>query len=342
MTGSFLSHDRLPGALVLTALLGIAPVGMAAQELPSASDVLAEAGYSADQRSQVLAGKFVSGDVHESSDREIALSLAFLIRGPDTRLVKEFISDRMEHLDPSVTASGQIRGKGSLGDFQALRLKDKSEVNSLLDAEPGEAVNFSAQELARFREVRLGGDADPRDAVQQLLRQLLLTRYREYRAGGLDAIAPYDRGDGNLVKPGQELASATRAPGPLEPYESRIFQALLGYPKTRSEEMTERFYWSRYDLDDQPTFVLTQLLAMKAGKQRALVERQYYVSRSYNSEQAVLSVWPVKEGTLVLYVNRISTDRAAGIGSSVRHSLGRKMMRDKLEALYRKLQSYGA
>jgi len=41
-------------------------------------------------------------------------------------------------------------------------------------------------------------------------------------------------------------------------------------------------------------------------------------------------------------VNRISTDRAAGIGSSVRHNLGRKMMRDKLEALYRKLQSYGA
>lgn len=313
-----------------------------AGDASSASSILARAGYTEEQCSRVLAGKFVSGDIPESAQREIGLSLAFLIRAPEERLVRDFLADRMEHLDPSVVASGEIHGMGSLKEFDGLVLAEDSESTFLLEAEPGEDANFSTEEFAQFEKIRLNDPGNAREAAQQALRRMMLSRHRAYRTGGLESIAPYDRGDGKFEHPGHELARATRAHGPLDAYGDALFATLLDYPKAQHEDLEDRFYWSRYELDEfdsRPTFVLTHLMDFRNSNERALVERQYYVSQGYNTEQGVLTFWPVKEGTLVLYVNRTSTDRVAGFGSGFRHNLGRKLMRKKLESLYKKLGS---
>src|SRR4029453_18873112 len=49
--------------------------------------------------------------------------------------------------------------------------------------------------------------------VEQQLRILFLGRQQGYRAGGLTAIAPYDRGDGRLGQPGGEVGGATTSAG---------------------------------------------------------------------------------------------------------------------------------
>ncbi len=48
---------------------------------------------------------------------------------------------------------------------------------------------------------------------------------------------------------------------------------------------------------------------------------------------------PVEKGTLVVYLNRTSTDQVAGFGSSTKRALGSKIMTSRLEDLFHKLKS---
>ena len=65
-------------------------------------------------------------------------------------------------------------------------------------------------------------------------------------------------------------------------------------------------------------------------------QRQYYVSTTYNAEQAVVGFLPVQEGTVVAYINHTFTDQVAGFGGSVKRGVGRKMMASKLKESFDK------
>ena len=67
-------------------------------------------------------------------------------------------------------------------------------------------------------------------------------------------------------------------------------------------------------------------------------QRQFYVSASYNTEQAVAGFVPVPEGTLVVYANRTSTDQVAGFGGGTKKAMGKKLMASQLQGLYEKLR----
>ncbi len=66
------------------------------------------------------------------------------------------------------------------------------------------------------------------------------------------------------------------------------------------------------------------------------MQRHYYVSTGYNVEQAIAGFLPVKEGTLVIYTNRTTTDQLAGLGSSTKRTIGRKIMAGELKKLFEK------
>lgn len=61
-----------------------------------------------------------------------------------------------------------------------------------------------------------------------------------------------------------------------------------------------------------------------------IVSRQFYVGHSYNSSHVVAGGMPYKEGTLVFYSTRSSTDQVAGMGSSLKHSKGREQMKKEM------------
>ena len=67
-----------------------------------------------------------------------------------------------------------------------------------------------------------------------------------------------------------------------------------------------------------------------------VVNRQYYVANTYNVMQAVVGFLPVKEGTLVVYVNHLSTDQVAGFGGSAKRKIGGKVMAKKIKELFEK------
>ncbi len=62
------------------------------------------------------------------------------------------------------------------------------------------------------------------------------------------------------------------------------------------------------------------------------------MSGAYNSEQAVAAFLPVQEGTLVVYINRTSTDQVTGFGGGAKRSIGAKLLTSQLEDLFGKLR----
>jgi hypothetical protein len=61
-----------------------------------------------------------------------------------------------------------------------------------------------------------------------------------------------------------------------------------------------------------------------------MLSRQFYVGHSYNSAQLILGALPFKEGTLVFYRQRTSTDQLAGLGSRLKRNIGRRQMKQQM------------
>ena len=117
------------------------------------------------------------------------------------------------------------------------------------------------------------------------------------------------------------------------------YQLLLDYPAAKPPGTEETFRWSQFMANGAPTIALTHGLYVPDGDAWVVVQRQYYVSGGYNSEQAIGALLPMKTGTLVIYTNRTSTDQVTGFGGGTKRSIGSKLLASQLEALYEKIQA---
>lgn len=309
---------------------------------PAAQDVLAGMPFSAAERQHILSGDMVATAAKESSERELAVAMAFLLHQPPSDLVVQFRAASELKTDPIISSYGEITGAGAPADFKDLALVPDREQVALhyLDAKPGADWNLDTAEIAAFAALKaqnLGGtDVVPR--VEAELHRMLSARYTAYRAGGLSAIAPYDRG-GSKRRPGEELLQATQAAALVAQCAPALQQVLLMYPQAKSAQLEEHFFWINFKIDEQPTIVLSHRLAQQLDDGGYLVaDRHYYVSRSHNTVQVIGGLLPVNEGTIVFWINRTSTDQAAGFASLLKHAIGDRIMAKQMSDTFAKLR----
>ena len=307
-------------------LLWFAP---AASAQPTAEQVLTDAGLSADAKQKVLNGEFYSGDLSALSDKDLSVSLAFMVKAAPADLMGQIMAGNFVTADSQVQAYGKFNGAGSLGDLSGLQVSSGA-AQSLMGAQAGSSLNLSTAEIAAFAALQGG----TQQAVQQQLQNMLLARFQAYQTSGLPGIVPYDRGGGSTASPGNELREASQGAAGLQKYLPAFQAALLGYPQATVPGMQQNFYWLNYNIDGTPTFVLTHVMAAADGAARAVVQRQYYVSTGYNCEQAIAGFLPVQGGTVVVYANHTFTDQVAGFGGSMKRSIGRRMMASKLKQMF--------
>jgi len=308
---------------------------------PSVDEVLAAADFSAADKQRILNGEFVGGDLKAVSDRDLSLSMGFLVKTSPDDLAKKVLAGSLSKADPQLTARGDITGDGSLQDFAGIQLVPggATVANAYIDASGGDKFNLSSEEIAAFNALK--GQADPVKAVEQQLRAMLFARYKAYRASGLPGIAPYDRGGGKKADAAGDLKKASEAPI-LKKYFPAVQAMLVGYPKAMAPGVSENFFWVNNKIDDQPTYALTHIMVASEGTTRIVIQRQYYASRSYNVEQAIAGFFPEPQGTLVVYANHTFTDQVGGFGSSAKQSIGRRLMGSTLKELFEKQRAAAA
>jgi len=330
--------------LLLGGVAGFAPHGWAeAAEAEAARAALEKISLPAGDVGKVLSGKFVEASLAPSSERELSIALAFLVDTAPAALVTDLDHALAITDDPDTLSFAEIDPKHPERALGKVNLTEAA-ARRWLAATAGEAINLSAHEFGKIASLReqLQGKTAIREPVTAAVREILLARYRRYRDEGLAGIAPYDRGDGTVIDAGGELRKASLAARTIGLFRPNFYELLLDYPKFRPAGFEESFFWIHYRAHGEPAFMLTHRLSVPSDPEAGSVQRQFYVSRSYNVEQSLSTLLSVREGTLVVYTNRTSTDQVTGFGAAARRSIGRKLLASQLEGLYTRVRADAA
>jgi len=173
------------------------------------------------------------------------------------------------------------------------------------------------------------GDPAAAEAVNAAYRQVLAGRTQAYLERGLDGIAAYDRG-GDTSSAADDLRAAAEASKLVQQAVPDLYEAFVAYPGDAVDGVEQEFYWTKQLADDRPVYLLTHRMLQRKPDVLVLLSRDFYVGHSFNDSQAAAGALPVNDGVVIFYANRTASDQVAGFMSSMRHSIGRGMMRDSL------------
>ena len=319
---------RFSTSLALTTIAALGwPLGAPAIDTKAALDKL---GFPANAEARVRAGDFLETSLPASSERDLNIGIAFLLKKPPQEVARQLREGMLlQKVDPDTIAYGKLEGEGTNAQLQALKLTP-AQVQAYSTAKPGAALNLSSEEIAT-----LGSGSQDAAAIQGKVLELLLARYRAYRAKGLAGIAPYARG-GPLGDAAGDLTATNRIVRSSGLLPMAFYELLEGYPKGVTADLDELFYWSQFKAHGEDTIALVHSLVGTFAGTLVGVQRQYYVSTGFNVEQAIAGFQPDPAGTLVIYTNHTSTDQLAGFGSGAKRSIGRRLMAGQLKTLFEK------
>jgi hypothetical protein len=317
--------------LVTTALvamyLSLGPA--AAAETISADAVADGLGFSSEQHAKLQAGEIVSAEIEETTEKQLAVALALKVPATLEDVAASVAKGTTLEANKAIRAYGEIDpAQVSEGAFAGITL-DAGEVERLLEVEPGSEFNLSSAEIAIFQD--LAQQQATADAVNAAWRQVLAGRLQAYLDGGLNGIAPYDRG-GDSSSAAEDLKAAAEGSKLVQQAVPDLYQAFLAYPDQAVPDVEHQFFWTEQVADDRPVYILTHRMTQQRPDLLVVLSRDFYVSHSFNASQGAAGALPVEGGVVIFYANRTSSDQVAGFMSGMRHEIGRGMMRDSLVA----------
>lgn len=332
----FTNKFAIPLALAL-GLSGIIPVYAA--NLPDSPELIRQLGIPAEKLANLEHGETVSFEIQEDSKKELAAGVVMYIPATPSKVI-EFVRTRnLAAIDTDVSANGVIptnSGADALKGF-GFTSKQSKEATNFLEADAGEEFNLSTQELKAIKSIKAADEKASREAASQGYRNILMQRLDAYRKNGLKGIAAYSR-NGAAANPAEELRNATVNNQILTNYFPDLHSAWLNYPAALPKGAEEQFLWLNRKIENRPTPILEHRIMLTAAHGAVILSRQFYVGHSYNSSQLTIGCLPYKDGSLIFYANRTSTDQVAGMGSSLKHSIGREQMRDEIINRLKKLR----
>ena len=320
--------------LMLTASLLICQPVLA-QETPSPEQVLQNFGISTSRIPQLEQGEIVSFEVSETSQKELAIGVAMIIPVPLPKIVDYIKRGNLSMTEGDIIATGALPANADANSLKKFGFSEKQldEAKAFLNAEAGSEFNLSEEELNSLKNLQTGlEDADNKTLLKtanKTYREFLLQRLQAYRKNGLSGIAAYKRDDG-VADPAAELRTDAVNSKAWSHYFPELQQTWLNYPAALPANTSEQFVWLNRRVEDRPTPILTHRIIATGETGGLIVSRQFYVGHSYNSSHVVAGGLPYKEGTLVFYSTRSSTDQVAGMGSGLKHSIGREQMKKEM------------
>ena len=282
---------------------------------------------------KIKSGEIVAPEVSDSGDKELAVRLVMLVKASPDQL-KEFITaDNLMGKDPTFAASGQLSPDAP--KFEPIKLTP-DEAMDYLGAEPGNDFNFHTDDYAKLKAAKktVKDDSQAPAVAAKVLAEILTQRFQAYRQAGIGAVAPYARGDGKFSEPGDELLNAMLASPVLQNAAPDAFVAFRDFPGGPSDGVLHEFFWSQQKVEDKPAFILSHRMTYPMKNGVIYLDRQYFVSRTYNSMLTGTGCGQLAEGTIIYYVNRTSTDQVAGFMQETKHNIGRKQMREELIKMF--------
>ncbi|MDD5268596.1 MAG: hypothetical protein PHO08_15955 [Methylococcales bacterium] len=300
---------------------------VSAANIQDSQELIQQLGIQQQDLTNLNQGEVVYFDVTGSDEKELSVGAAIYLPISPSKVIGYIKNKNLTSIDTEITAEGAIPLQAKLDSFKGFNLKaGGDEATNFLAAKPGSKFNLSTQE---FQSLQAVNKAQP-DAASQAYRKILWQRWQDYRKSGLKGIATYDRGNGTEANPGEELRTATLDSKTLARYFPELTKAWLNYPDALPTGVEEKFLWRNRKVEGRPTAILIHRATLSTGNGEVIVSRQFYAGHSYNSNQLIITCLPYLNGSLVFYANRTFTDQVAGVGSSLKHSIGEKQVRSEM------------
>ena len=304
--------------------------------VPVANHIITSLALKQDQVANLDRGEIVALEIGEATEKELAISLGIYLPLAPAKLMAYFKSGALASIDPNTIELGDIQPKSDADAFKrfAFSFKQSDEAKGLLDATANDRFNLSTDEIQSFallkRKLAAADNTALVAGVTQHYRELLLQRWQTYRKGGLSAIAPYAR-RGLEASPAKELRAATVSSKLLARYHPDLYNAWLNYPAAAlPSRAEEQFYWLNRKVENRPTAILGHRVVHTSDAGSVILARQFFVGHSYNSSQLTVGCLPYRNSSIVFYSHRTSTDQVAGMGSRLKHSIGRERMKERM------------
>jgi hypothetical protein len=332
-------------ALIVFLLLNLAGRGFAA-ELPTVEGVLIETPFTAKHIAQVLDGKIAETKVVPVSKTELAQGVACLVSYTVAEKLGALEGATLLGPEKLLLAGERIPAEPVLTDFDSVGLypEYEDEIEEYLDAKAGVDLNLSLSEITEFNQLKTSVPEDQQAiAVEQRIRELLLSRHQVYRENGVYGLAPYARKRGREVQPLGQLKTSLDESLGLKNHYPTVYSFLELYPHKRTYDIDFRdaYFWYIWKLDDRPAVGLSHRLHIKLDDARFIIERGHYVSHSLENIQILLAIIPVQEGMLVVYVNRTWTHKVAGFFTRLKKRIGYRLMMSEMEHVMENLNVCG-
>jgi len=310
-------------------------------EAPVPEEVFGVLGMEPGQIAELAHGQPVTYALPEGSADELAVGIAWYLPVALAKVAGHLREEDPDSLDVDVTAHGMLTEQGWTGALAAVSVS-KEEAQALLDVEPGDEFNLSAHEIDSFKTLKQTLKRTPyraiTDAVGQHYREILFRRFEVYRRGGSEAIAPYAREETLDSKPSLELRQAANESPILARYFPALHKAWLNYPKALPPGTGEAFPWVEKSVEGRPAAILRHRLSVDWNGGVLVLTREFYAAHSYNSSQWITGCLPYRNGTVVFQQVRSYTDQVAGVGSEVKHLVGRELLKDKMLKSFERLR----
>ena len=342
---SFFHAHYFFDAIAAVRLFGISLIVLGAPafaQTPEVEEVLGVLGMDRGQIAELAEGQPVVYTLSEGSDDEIAVGLAWYFPVPLGKVARYFRGEDSISLDVGVTAHGILTEHSGAGSLATVTLS-REEAQALLNAEPGDEFNLSAQEIEKLKAFKQTLKQIPHKAIEDVagehFRAILLQRYKAYRHGGTNAIAPYAREDGLDSKPSLELRQAVNESALLSRYLPALHKAWLDYPKALPQGGVEAFPWVEKTVEGRSAAILRHRVNMDWNGGVLVLTREFYAAHSYNSSQWITGCLSYRDGTVIFQQVRSFTDQVAGAASDVKHIVGRTLLKDKMLKSFKRLCS---
>jgi hypothetical protein len=319
--------------ILMTGVLYCLPVF--GQEVPTTQQILQNFEIGAEQITQLERGEIVDYEVSETSQKELAIGVAMILPIHSPKIIDYIKLGNLTVTESDLITSAPLTNNADINSFEKFAFTDKQlgEAKTFLKAEPGDEFNLSKSELDSLKSLQANlENADNKTLLKtanQKYRGILLQRLQAYRKSGLSGIAAYSR-ENSTADPAEELKKDTINSKVLAHYFPELQKAWLNYPATLPPNSTEQFLWLNRKIEDRPTAILTHRIMVSNETGGIFVSRQFYVGHSYDSSQVVAGGLPYKNGTLIFYSTRSSTGQVEGMGSSLKHSVGREQMKKEM------------
>ncbi|MDD5276880.1 MAG: hypothetical protein PHR16_12460 [Methylovulum sp.] len=309
---------------------------VAAEVLPDSVESIATTlGFSPSERWRLYQGEIVAVDLPETSDKMLAQMVAMVIPTGIDKVATRLLGGNILETDKDVIAFGRIDPahieeslKGAL-----FTKADSDEISRLQNAEFAD-FNLSSSEIAELKAV---GSTTP-DTLANSYRKILVARAKAYIGGGLAAIGAYQRDGNKKTNAADDLKKMAAAMVIVAEHDPVLYRAFLNYPKNQPVGIDTEFFWLKKRANNRPVFTLAHRIIQSKPNSVMIMRREFFVGHSFNAAQTVSGLFPLQQGTIIFSGNRTTVDQLSGFASSLRHKIGRNMMREEIVKRFKNLR----